>query len=337
MQKEYQQLKYEDRVLICSFWKQGATQTAIAKTIGVHRSTISRELKGLTVFDRNLDYRVLAKRLHEAAMNRKSEQRRQARITEPHIWQIVESKLRDELWSPELIALWLTENIPSYAISHQTIYNYIKDIHPELITFLKRKGKNRKCPGSGRKKQFIQSATSKKVSILERPNEINERIEPGHWEADTVGAAISSKSTILILLERVSRFVYLIKIPDRSSESVRSAIFNIFSQLPVELRRSITFDNGPENALHYTLKDDLGTSTFFCEPFHSWEKGSVENRIGVLRRWFPKGTNFDSISIPEVANVQWLLNHRPLKITNLNFPNDLFSEYLFSFSKKKAA
>ena len=131
MTQGYRQLRYEDRILIYSQWKLGVPQASIARAIGCHRSTISRELRGLKLTDRNEHHYILAEKRHAAVMSRKSQSRSESRRIDRNVWQIVHSKLKDERWSPEQISLWLKNNLPEYYISHQSIYNYIKDIHPK--------------------------------------------------------------------------------------------------------------------------------------------------------------------------------------------------------------
>ena len=332
----HKQLTYEDRVIAYRLWKLGVPQASIAREIRVNRSTINREFSWLSLMDKNRDSLVLAREAHDKVTIRKSCGRSIARKTKEHLWLIVESKLRDERWSPENIALWLKDNLPSHYVSHRAIYDYINKSKPEMQQYLRRKGRRpRYGQQSRRKKCKLDKAAPPKTSIRERPDHINNREEIGHWEVDLVGSR--SKSTLLILTERLSRFSILTKVHDKKSETIKAAILKILSTLPPEMRRSLTYDNGAENALHYQLNEELGLSSFFCEPYHSWEKGSVENRIGVVRIFFPKGTNFDLITQERVAEVNSLVNNRPLKVLRGRFPSDVFNDYLRSFQLKYVA
>lgn len=331
----YNHLAIEQRVQIYTYWKLGYSKAQIARFLKVNRSTISRELSWLEASDRNEESLVLARRAQEAAEASKSVASRGARLKKEDVWSFVREKLQNEKWSPECISGWLKENMPLLFVSHQAIYDYIEQEHPELKKYLRRKGKQRKRPGGKKqrhKKKILHAVP--KTSIHERPSEADERTEMGHWEIDLVGS--QSPSTILILLERVSRVSILVKVPNKLAETIRRAVYEAFKDLPPELRKTLTYDNGSENALHYELDRELGLSSFFCEPYHSWEKGSVENRIGVLRMFFPKGTNFDNVPEEQVALVEYMLNHRPMKLHNYQFPAVIFENALAIYTKKAA-
>ena len=331
----HKQLTYEDRVVIYRLWKLGVPQASIGREMGVNRSSICRELGWLAIGDKNRDSYELARIAHNAASKRKSEGRSRSRKIPEHLWQKVEIKLRDERWSPENISLWLKQELPSHYISHRAIYDYINNSHPEWKQYLRRKGKRPRYGHPTHRKIKRPQAAAQKKSIRERPDIVNKRKQVGHWEVDLVGS--TSRSTILILVERLMRFSILVKVPNKLSSTIKQAIFDALSPLPQNLRRSLTYDNGPENALHYQLDSELGSSSFFCEPYHSWEKGTVENRIGIVRIFFPKGTNFDTVSQDQINKVAFLLNNRPLKILGSLFPATLFNDCLYTEKYRKVA
>ena len=149
-------------------------------------------------------------------------------------------------WSPENVALWLKREFTGLTVSHRAIYDYINNRKPEWKEYLRRKGKRPRSGGGARGKKNIQQAAAPKTSINDRPDFINNREQIGHWEVDLIGSR--SKSTILILTERLSRFSILTKVHDNQSETIKAAIFQALIGLSPEIRRSLTYDNGSENA-----------------------------------------------------------------------------------------
>jgi IS30 family transposase len=160
-------------------------------------------------------------------------------------------------------------------------------------------------------------------SILERPASVHQRKQAGHWETDTV-IARTSRAALLAAVERKSRYTRLMKLHRRTAQQVRISLNRSFSQYPKKLRRTITYDNGPENVEHITVNKTLGTQSYFCQPFHSWEKGTVENTIGIIRRTFPKKTNFDLVSHDDVKRLERKLNNTPRKILHFQTPKEVF-------------
>jgi IS30 family transposase len=159
--------------------------------------------------------------------------------------------------------------------------------------------------------------------IDKRPAYIANRKTAGHWEADT---AISrqSKAAIMATVERKSRYVISRKIKAKSAECMNKALIKSLKTLPRQIRKSLTYDNGTENALHEATNAVLDTSSYFCNPYHSWEKGSIENRIGIIRRFFPKKTNWALISQVELNKVISVINSRPMKCLGYKTPCEVF-------------
>ena len=152
---------------------------------------------------------------------------------------------------------------------------------------------------------------------------INQRLELGHWEGDSMVSRANSVS-LHALLERKSRLLKLTKILRNSSECVRNAVIRKLSLLKKSARQSITYDNGPENSNHLEINRELKTQSFFCNPYHSWEKGSVENSIGLVRRFLPKKTDLQKISTTEISQIENLINNRPKKCLNYQTPKEVF-------------
>ena len=212
-------------------------------------------------------------------------------------------------WSPEQIAGRIKIDIPEKSISHETIYQYIFKKEHSLTQFLT-------C-GRKKRRKRIQKRTKRtlipnRVGIEERPEGVNERKETGHWEADTA-VSRQSKEALMVLQERVVGLTFLEKLPRCAPEEMKEALIARLKTLPPTMRRSVTFDNGQENRKHEALRDDLKIDTYFCNPYSSWEKGSVENAVGLTRRVWPKKTDYSLISDEEVAMLEYRLNTRPRK------------------------
>ena len=164
-----------------------------------------------------------------------------------------------------------------------------------------------------------------RISITQRPAVIASRRQFGHWESDTV-IARNSRAALSVSVERTSRFTKIAKLPRRTARNLRVALTRMLSQYPSHARRSITYDNGQENVEHTIVNSVLHTQSFFCEPFHSWEKATVENTIGIIRRTYPKKTNFDAVSTTDIKRLERRLNNRPRKILHYKTPKEVFHQ-----------
>jgi IS30 family transposase len=224
-------------------------------------------------------------------------------------------------WSPEIISNHLKINPQFPSISQEAIYQWIYKEAPHLIDSLVRHHPKRWKKGQRHRKRhhFIPQ----RVSIHERPKNINQRQEAGHWETDLLIG--SGTSALQVTVERKSRLSRLKKIHHKTPAASRQALLDSLSAYPSAMRRSITYDNGFENREHHFLNQELGTRSYFCEPYHSWEKGTVENTNGLIRRFFPKRTNFDTLSEQQILEVESWLNNRPRKCLNFNTPLESFS------------
>lgn len=176
----------------------------------------------------------------------------------------------------------------------------------------------------GHRHTHRDSHIPERISILRRPKAVTARQEFGHWESDTV-IARSSHSALSVIVERTSRLTKIRKLPQRTARNVHSALTRSLSHYPRHVRRTITYDNGQENVEHTAVNKVLGTRSFFCEPFHSWEKATVENTIGIIRRTYPKKTNFDAVSKTCIKRLERRMNNRPRKILNYQTPREVFN------------
>jgi len=224
-------------------------------------------------------------------------------------------------WSPELVAGRLHREHPQWPkVSHEAIYQWIYAERQDLIGHLLRAHpKRRKRWKTGARKVRIPD----RVSIRKRPAAITRRQEPGHWEADLVVGA--GRAALQVVVERASRLTKLEKIPNKTAFESRHALQRLLRPIPTKLRRSITYDNGPENIEHHLLNQQLDMRSWFCEPYHSWEKGQVENTNGLIRRFVPKRSNLDELPEERLQEIETWLNDRPKKVLNFRTPNEVFS------------
>ena len=307
----YNQLTQCQRYQIHALLKSDHNQTEIAETIGVHKSTISREVR------RNRGQRgYRPKQAHYKSIKRRSWDRRRIK---PQAWTWIGEKIRQD-WSPEQITLWM-KKYRKVSVSHEWIYQYIyvdKRAGGDLHKHLRCQKKRRKRYGSNDRRGNLVD----RVSIEQRPDVVDERNRLGDWEADTV---IGKKSpyALVTLVERKSRFTLVKKINRRTAEATRNAVVQLLE--PYYLKTlTITFDNGREFAGHQEIAKELDTEVFFAHPYASWERGTNENTNGLLRQYFPKGSDFSKITDEKVQFAQKRLNQRPRKCLNILTPEIVF-------------
>jgi IS30 family transposase len=309
----YTQLTQEQRYQIYALLKMRHNQTEIADMLGVHKSTLSRELR------RNRGQRGYrpqqAQRL--ALRRRQKAKRRIAAET----WALVDGKLRQE-WSPEQISAWLRKHA-GVRVSHEWIYQHIladKRAGSALYQHLRCKKKRRKRYGSYERRGQIPN----RVSIEQRPALVEQRARIGDWEADTI-IGNGQRQAIVTLVERKSRFTLMHKVERRTAAAVEWAILQLLR--PYRTRtHTITFDNGKEFAHHQEIARQLQAEVFFAHPYASWERGSNENTNGLIRQYFPKGSDFSTITTAQISFVHERLNHRPRKCLDFLTPFMVFSQ-----------
>ncbi len=233
-------------------------------------------------------------------------------------------------WSPEIISGRLknrpdSQMVGSY-VCHETIYQYIYEGEGRfmgLYQYLVRKNKRRirKFSRKPRKNKGLLYTTP----IKYRPKEVNERQEIGHWESDSI-VSRKSKPALSVQTERTSRLVRITKVDNMSANETEEAIKLQIECLSPETFKSITFDNGSEGANHWKIGSGYNIETYFCDPYCSWQKGTVENTNGLIRRYFPKGTDFETITRRQVYDVQKTLNDRPRKVLGYKTSSEVWTE-----------
>jgi transposase, IS30 family len=319
-------LSLEERVRIADLRRAGYTLRAIGEELGRPASTISRELRRNRDPDRGQYRPFTAQRLAE---QRRPRPGRGKLINDAVLREFVAERLTQR-WSPEQICHALREEFPDRPDLHlvpETIYQAVYrpvlgGLHRELPKVL-RTGRRRRKPHrrpDGRRPTKLVDMTM----IGERPAEAADRSVPGHWEGDLITGA-QNRSAIGTLVERCSRFTILLHLPGRhTADAVRDGIIAALGPLPPELRRSLTWDQGSELALHAEIADALGLQVFFCEKASPWQRPSNENTNGLLRQYFPKGSDLRAHDADRLATVADELNARPRKTLSWQSPARLF-------------
>ena len=306
----------------------GQSFRRVAKALGRAPSTISREVNAN---GKREAYRAL--RAERTAGQRSCRPRARKLESNASLRREVERRLL-ERWSPQQIAARLVCDYPldpSMRVSHETIYQSL---------FVQARGTLRKeltrCLRTGRTKRRPKGRATPKgrmcdmVMIADRPAEASDRAVPGHWEGDLI-IGKNGKSAIGTLVERNSRFLMLLRLPlGRSAEHVHNVLTREIKRLPEQLRRSLTWDQGKEMAGHVQFAIDTNVNVFFCDPHSPWQRGSNENTNGLLRQYFPKGTDLDTFSRADLEAVAGELNGRPRQRLGWMKPSEVFGHAVAS-------
>lgn len=320
MAHRYEQLSFEERDVINVMKAAGESVRTIARALQRAPSTISRELRRNVSGGTQL---YLSHRAQTQAMRRKREAAQRPRLKDQRVAAYVRNKLALD-WSPEQIAGRIGQDLPGASISYEAIYQYL--YHPEtegrteLIYHLRRAHRLRKPKWGARKKH--KTKIPNRISINERPTSVETRRGFGHWEGDSL-ICRKSTSALNTLIERKSRYAILTKLQHKTAEQTSRAVIQKLQSLPRKARRTLTLDNGPENARHEDITRALGTRCYFADSYASWQRGSNENLNGLVRCYFPKRTDFNIISEEQIARVEALLNNRPRKCLGYKTPAEI--------------
>jgi IS30 family transposase len=314
----YRQLSIEDREELAIGLENDKSIKDISQDLRRHRSTLYREKQRNNAPHNEVRYR--ANRAQLRSEVRKNQSHKREYLKNKTIQDYTEDQLRNG-WTPELIAGRLIIEKPGLKTNYESIYLWIYNERRDLIEYLPRGHKNRRKRGSAKDKRAAK--VPNRTMIVERPKEIARREEPGHWEADTV-VSRQSKAAISATAERESRFLVVKKLTAKTAENMNNALIDSLKGYPKHLCKTITYDNGTENSYHEKTNTMLGTKSYFCNPYHSWEKGSIENRIGLIRRYYPKKTNWVLISQKELDTIVKKINTRPMKCLGYKTPEEVF-------------
>lgn len=318
---KHTKLTAQERDLI-AVWKGGGVgQRGIARRLGRSHSTIGDELRR-----NSFKGHYVAIHAQGLADKRKFLARARHPLKSPQIYSYVIEKLRCG-WSPEVIAGRLRRTNGKTVICHETIYKFIYSSYPEskklkLWQYLPRgQKKRRKVKGRGVKRVRIKA----RISIHARPAEVDKRTKAGHWEGDSMEGK-NHKQGLHVEVERVTRLILARKVERLGARETLTAQIKIFGQIPKSLRKTTTVDNGLEFSRHLGLKAIV--DTYFTDPYSAWQKGSVENAIGLIRRYLPKGTDLTEITQTDINDILWEINNRPRKVLDYNTPAEVFKLHL---------
>jgi IS30 family transposase len=311
---QYTQLTQQKRYQIYAFMKANFSKTQIASEIGVHKSTVSREIK------RNQGkkgYR--PKQAHFMAVERRQKAKKYVRLT-PEVINLIERFLCQD-FSPDQICGFLART-HNFRISHETIYKYVladKARGGSLYRHLRQSHKKRKKRyGSYNSRGHIKG----RISIDERPAIVDDRKRIGDWEIDTI-IGKRHKGALLTLVERKTKLTLIRKLPKKHADLVAEAAIDLLYPYKEKVL-TITADNGKEFAHHEHIKEHLKAKVYFAHPYHAWERGLCENTNGLIRQYFPKGMNFETITDEHIQMAMNRLNNRPRKTLGYKTPNEVF-------------
>lgn len=330
MSKNYKQLNSVQRYQIEALLLNETTQKQIAKTIGVSASTVSRELKrNIAKRGRGaLEYH--AKNAQRRTDQRHSEKPKYVRFSSS-MKTYVRKKLVEDKFSPKLIEVEGKREYGEF-VSHETIYKWIwqtksgnkrADRQDKKLYKYLAHGRRRRKRGNHRDSRGL---IRNRVSIEQRPKVVEKRSRIGDMEVDLMMGK-NHKGSILVMIDRASLYTKLELLTSKDSRLIANKIINRWVELK-GIIKTITFDNDQAFSQHLTVAENLNAKTYFTRPYTSQDKGSVENRIGVLRRFFPKKTDLRMVTKKEVKEVESKLNNRPVRKFNYKTPNKVFSEKL---------
>jgi len=324
----YRRLSSAEREEISRGLAQGESISAIADRLGRETSTVSREVRA------NGDpcgYRAFSagRRAKERASSRKHGKSRLAH--EGRLRHYVMKKLWKR-WSPREIVKHMEEEYPNdmtMRISHEAIYRYIYvlprgSLKATLIKALRQERAYRRKQKHGNNEE-TRGKIADMLSIEERPAEVADRVIPGHWEGDLIMGKYK-RTALGTLVERTTRYTILVPLHAKDATSVREAYTKELGSLPREITKTLTYDQGKEMSEHKQFTIDTGITVYFAHPGSPWERGTNENTNGLIRQYFPKGTEFDQISGQEIKRVQRELNDRPRAVLHYQKPNEVINQ-----------
>lgn len=316
--RHYKQLTYCQRCQIEILKKSGLSQANIAKLIGVSQSTVSRELS------RNSSERGYRHKHAQAkAEKRREEAYKAVKMTET-IKALIRNRLEDD-WSPEQVSAWLLVEF-ELQISHEVIYQFIwsdKALGGGLFRHLRGRIRARRKRGAAKDSR---GQIKNRVSIDERPAEVDAKSRIGDWEVDTV-IGKGQQGAIVTLVERVTKTTLAAKVESRSAEEVTEAMIMLLAPY-AKVLHSITADNGKEFAYHEKITEVFGVPFYFAHPYCSWERGLNENTNGLLRQYFPKKMDFRKVTQDDVDEAVAKLNSRPRKRLGFKTPDAIMKAHL---------
>jgi IS30 family transposase len=325
----YQRLSNEEREEVSRWLAADLSQAVIARRLGRHPATISREIK------RNRGksgYRAFSagRRARTAASSRR---KGKARLTQDRRLRAYVLGGLGQEWSPREICERLKKEYPldmNMRISHESIYRYIYvlprgELKRTLVKALRQERAYRRKQSTGQQDEK-RGKIADMLSIEERPADVADRSVPGHWEGDLILGKYAH-SALGTLVERTTRYTILVPLgKKKDAVSVRQAYAQAFRSIPAEFKKSLTYDQGKEMSEHQRFTIDTGIQVYFAHPASPWERGTNENTNGLIRQYFPKGTDFSEVSEERIKEVQRRLNDRPRAILSYMKPNEVIND-----------
>ena len=322
--RKYRQLTQEQRYQMHALLttQTDITQKEIAQKIGVSPSTVSRELRRNLQSERNEYQAGIA---HQLCDQRRRKASKFTKRSERLLRFLI--KRMSSGWSPEQVANYLSRRTSGrISISHEFIYQWIIDDQATggaFYTYLRREKKVRqKRHGSYSKRGILKN----RISIHDRPAQIELREEVGHWEGDTV-VGKGKQNALVTLVERATGFTRIRYVEDCGSAAVNREMMAVANE---DCMESVTLDNGKEFAKHDTFTKETGIPVYFADPYSSWQRGTNENTNGLIRQYFPKGTDFSTVTAQRIQEVENMLNNRPRKRLGYRTPNQVWREAMNS-------
>lgn len=336
--KKYSHLSLEERERLYALREQGKPFRKISKLLGRSHTTLSREYKRHAKYGK----KYLPCKAQEKAAKKAVEQRTKAPLKNIKVFLYVREKLRKG-WSPEIIAGRLSIDHPGESICPETIYQYIygKGKRFKLWEYLTKSHKRRKVKTGRKIRSKKCSRIPGAVSIEQRPNRVEKRKQAGHFETDLMEGKKENKTALSVNVERKTRYTLLKKVKNKKAKTKEKTMTKDLKMLKSVQKskkpiiKSITADNGSENTNHTKISETLKTKFYFCHSYASWEKGTVENMIGRIRTYIPKGTN---LAIYTNQQIQWLenqLNNTPRKCLNYKTPNEAMEQEVNKYKFRK--
>lgn len=335
MSRHYHHLSAEERAVLMIEHQNGSSLRKIAVRLGRAASTLSRELRrcDAATYD--------AAQAARSYRDRRCRSRRPRRLVEGGaLYQYVRDRLVFDRWSPQQIAARLWDMHPDDAhqrISHETIYAAIY-AHPRgglkqaLVDALRQ---SKPARGNRRTTAAKRTWVPEALRIVHRPEAVEQRLLPGHWEGDLIKGAFN-RSCVGTLVERKTRFVVLCKMDGCTAEAALEGFTRQMKKLPAFLRESLTYDRGPEMTCYKALMERLNIDVWFADPHAPWQRGSNENTNGLLRQFLPKGVDLSQASQEYLNHVAKLMNGRPRKTLNWATPDEAMQKEILAFKSRVA-
>ncbi|MBI4999555.1 IS30 family transposase [Candidatus Gottesmanbacteria bacterium] len=322
--KNYYHLNQRDRELIFFYLGQGKSYRDIEPLVKKSHQTISREVERNSLKNAKNRRREYFPSVAQRLAEKRRRTAKRGKLDDPLTRKYVISKLGRH-WSPEEIAGRLKLKAPHLAVSTESIYQLIyarENKKLRLWEFLRRRHPKRQLFNQRRLK--AKNRIPNRVFISERPVGVNKRLEVGHWETDNMEGIKTIPLAVSVNVERKSGLLKMDRLENKKAEEKSQSVINQFYRWPSPLVKTITMDNGLENHDHEETARALDCQTYFCNAYHAWEKGTVENTIGLVREYIPKKTDLSEITKADLNWIAWELNNRPRKRLGFLTPSEVF-------------